>query len=83
MSTSQAAPSMGSAIGAAISLTIFTSFLGEGVTIVGEVLHTHGIQENAPIRQAVLVTFMFNLIQTLIAIISITLTIPKGKKYYD
>jgi DHA2 family multidrug resistance protein-like MFS transporter len=29
------------------------------------------------------VTFMFNLILTLIAIISITLTIPKGKKYYD
>jgi DHA2 family multidrug resistance protein-like MFS transporter len=52
MSTSQAAPSMGSAIGAAISLTIFTSFLGEGVTIVGEVLHTQGMQENAPIRQA-------------------------------
>ena len=62
MSTSQAAPSMGSAIGAAISLTIFTSFLGEGVTIVGEVLHTQGMQENAAIRQAGLVTFMFNLI---------------------
>jgi DHA2 family multidrug resistance protein-like MFS transporter len=74
---------MGSAIGAAISLTIFTSFLGEGVTIVGEVLHTQGMQENAAIRQAGLVTFMFNLILALIAIISITLTIPKGKKYYD
>lgn len=77
------ASSLGGAIGAAISLTIFTSFLGGGVTIVGELLHTQGIQENAAVRQAGLVTFMFNLILALIAIISITLTIPKGKKYYD
>jgi MFS transporter, DHA2 family, multidrug resistance protein len=77
------ASSLGGAIGAAISLTIFTSFLGKGVTIVGEVLHTQGMQENAAVRQAGLVTFLFNLILTLIAIISITVTIPKGKKYYD
>ena len=77
------ASSLGGAIGAAISLTIFTSFLGGGVTIVGEVLHTQGMQENAAVRQAGLVTFLFNLILALIAIISITVTIPKGKKYYD
>lgn len=77
------ASSLGGAIGAALSLTIFTSFLGEGVTVVGDVLHMQGIQENVPVRQAGMVTMMFNLILTLIAIISITVTIPKGKKYYD
>jgi DHA2 family multidrug resistance protein-like MFS transporter len=77
------ASSLGSAIGAALSLTIFSSFLGTGVTIVGELLHTQGIQENAAVRQAGLVTFMFNLILALIAIISIMMTVPKGKKYHD
>jgi DHA2 family multidrug resistance protein-like MFS transporter len=41
------------------------------------------MQSNAAVRQAGLVTFMFNLILTLIAIISIMMTVPKGKKYYD
>ncbi len=77
------ASSLGSAIGAALSLTIFSSFLGGGVTIVGELLHTQGIQTNAAIRQAGLITFLFNLVLALIAIISILTTIPKGRKYYD
>ncbi len=77
------ASSLGGAIGAALSLTIFTSFLGEGVTVVGELLHMQGIQSNVTVRQAGMVTMMFNLILALIAIISITVTIPKGKKYYD
>ena len=77
------ASSLGGAIGAALSLTIFTSFLGDGVTIVGDLLHTQGIQENAAVRQAGMVTFMFNVVLALVAIISITVTVPKGKKYYD
>lgn len=77
------ASSLGSAIGAAISLTLFSSFLTGGVTIVGEVLHTQGIQSNAAIRQAGFVAFVFNLILAIIAIISIAVTIPKGRKYYD
>jgi DHA2 family multidrug resistance protein-like MFS transporter len=77
------ASSLGGAIGAAISLTLFSSFLSGGVTIVGEVLHTQGMQSNAAIRQAGTVAFMFNLILALIAIISITTTIPKGRKYHD
>lgn len=75
------ASSLGSAIGAAISLTIFSTFLGTGVTIVGELLHTQGIQSNAAVRQAGIVTFLFNLVLTLIAMISILMTIPKGRKY--
>ncbi|MEV4704361.1 MFS transporter [Actinoplanes sp. NPDC049316] len=75
------ASSLGSAIGAALSLTIFSSFLGSGVTIVGELLHTQGIQTNAAVRQAGLITFLFNLVLALIAIISILVTIPKGREY--
>ena len=77
------ASSLGSAIGAAISLTIFTSFLGGGATIVGDLLHTQGIHSNEAIRQAGSVTFMFNLVIVLLAILSIVLTVPKGRKYSD
>ena len=46
-------------------------------------LHTQGMQSNAAIRQAGTVAFMFNLVLALIAIISITTTIPKGRRYHD
>ncbi len=77
------ASSLGGAIGAALSLTIFTSFLGSGVSILGELLVTQGMRENEAIRQAGMVTFMFNLILSLIAVISILATVPKGRKYDD
>jgi DHA2 family multidrug resistance protein-like MFS transporter len=77
------ASSLGGAIGAAISLTIFTSFLGSGVSVVGELLVTQGMQENAAVRQAGMVTFLFNLVLALIAIISILATVPKGRKYAE
>ncbi|HSO04133.1 MAG TPA: hypothetical protein VLQ92_06610 [Candidatus Limnocylindrales bacterium] len=77
------ASSLGGAIGAALSLTIFTSLLGGGATIVGELVQMQGIQTNLAVREAGMVTMMFNLIITLIAIISIMATVPKGKKYYD
>lgn len=75
------ASSLGGAIGAAISLTIFTSFLGSGVSIVGEVLVTQGMHSNEAVRQAGTATFLFNLIIVLVAIISILSTVPKGRKY--
>jgi len=77
------ASSLGGAIGAAISLTIFTSFLGSGVSIVGELLVTQGMHENEAVRQAGMVTFLFNLVLALLAIISIVATVPKGRKYND
>ncbi|GEN81446.1 MFS transporter [Actinotalea fermentans] len=77
------ASSLGGAIGAALSLTIFTSFLGSGVSVLGELLVTQGMHENEAIRQAGMITFMFNLILSLIAVISILATVPKGRKYYD
>jgi DHA2 family multidrug resistance protein-like MFS transporter len=75
------ASSLGGAIGAAISLTIFTSFLGSGVSIVGEVLVTQGMHSNEAVRQAGTATFLFNLVVVLVAIISILSTVPKGRKY--
>lgn len=75
------ASSLGGAIGAALSLTIFSSFLGSGVSVLGELLVTQGIQENAAVRQAGRITFLFNLILTPVAIISIVTTVPKGRKY--
>ena len=77
------ASSLGGAIGAALSLTIFTSFLGSGVSVLGELLVTQGMHENEAIRQAGMITFMFNLILSLIAVISILATVPKGRKYND
>jgi DHA2 family multidrug resistance protein-like MFS transporter len=75
------ASSLGGAIGAALSLTIFTAFLGGGTTIVGELVHMAGIQSNVPVREAGMITMMFNLVLALIAIISILMTVPKGRKY--
>ncbi len=77
------ASSLGGAIGAALSLTIFSSFLGSGVSILGELLVTQGMHENETIRQAGMITFMFNLILALVAVISILATVPKGRKYND
>jgi DHA2 family multidrug resistance protein-like MFS transporter len=75
------ASSLGGAIGAAVSLTIFTSLLSSGVSIVGEVLVTQGMQSNEAVRQAGMVTFLFNLALALVAIISILSTVPKGRTY--
>jgi MFS transporter, DHA2 family, multidrug resistance protein len=75
------ASSLGGAIGAALSLTIFTAFLGGGATIVGDLVHMSGIQTNVSVREAGMVTMMFNLALALVAIISILMTVPKGRKY--
>ena len=77
------ASSLGGAIGVALSLTIFSSFLGDGVTVVGELLQMQGIQSNVSVREAGMVTMLFNLVLALIAVISIMATVPKGKKYHD
>ena len=53
------------------------------MTIVGEVLDMQGIQSERRHREAGPVAFMFNLVLALIAIISITTTIPKGRRYHD
>lgn len=77
------ASSMGSAVGAAVSLTIFTSLSGSGANWLGDLLSTQGTVDNEGIRQAASVSMIFNLVLTLIALVSIMITVPKGKKYND
>ncbi|MEL4358754.1 MULTISPECIES: MFS transporter [unclassified Luteococcus] len=73
------ASSLGSAIGAAASLAIFTGVMGSGFT-TGWVFEMQGIQSNARVRTAGMVTMGFNLLLTLLALASVALTVPKGRK---
>jgi len=71
------ASSLGGAIGAALSLAIFTGMLGTG-TILGDTVHFEGVQGNIDLRQAGMFVMLFNLLLTVIAMLSITMTVPKG-----
>ncbi len=71
------ASSLGGAIGAALSLAIFTGMLGTGA-ILGDTVHFEGVQVNIDLRQAGMLVMLFNLVLTLIAMLSITMTVPKG-----
>ncbi len=72
------ASSLGGAIGAAISLALFTAFSSSGAQFVGDVLINQGRTDNTAIRQAAAVALAFNLILVVIAIVSIVVTVPKG-----
>lgn len=77
------ASSLGSAIGAAVSLTIFSAFSSTGSAWIGKILPPQGSTENIAVRQAGTIVFLINLLIILIAITAITLTVPKGRKYND
>src|SRR5690625_2219721 len=72
------ASSLGSAIGAAVSLAVFTSMAAGGSTIIGSVVEMHGRTDNVTLRQAGMFALAVNLVFALLAIISITMTVPKG-----
>lgn len=74
------ASSLGSAIGAAISLALFTAFSSSGAQFVGDVLINQGRTDNTAIRQAAVIALAFNLLMVVIAIVSIVATVPKGKE---
>ncbi|WP_430297511.1 MFS transporter [Sinomonas sp. B1-1] len=75
------ASSLGSAIGAAISLALFTAFgTGGAAQFVGDVLINQGRTDNTALRQAAVVALAFNLVMVVIAIVSIMVTVPKGKE---
>ncbi|WP_369045569.1 MFS transporter [Sinomonas sp. P10A9] len=74
------ASSLGSAIGAAISLALFTAFSSSGAQFVGDVLINQGRTDNTAIRQAAVVALAFNLVMVIIAIVSIVVAVPKGKE---
>lgn len=72
------ASSLGSAIGAALSLAVFTGLAGSASTIIGEVIHMEGAQSNASVRLAGMIALGVNLVFVLLAILSIVMTVPKG-----
>ena len=72
------APSLGSAIGAAVSLAIFTGLLGIDTLLLGNNVQFIGDQTNVDLRQAGMIVMLFNLVLVLAAIISIVVTVPKG-----
>lgn len=75
------ASSLGGAIGAAISLALFTAFRGstEATVFLGDVLVNYGRTDNVALRRAAVIALAFNLLMVIIAIVSITLTVPKGR----
>ena len=72
------ASSLGGAIGAAISLTLFSALLGTTTLLLGNTVVFTGIQTNVDLRQAGMVVMLFNLLLVLGAILSIVMTVPKG-----
>ena len=76
------ASSLGAAFGVAISGAIFTALSGhaEGVRWLEGVITFQGRQDNLAVREAAIVALGFNLLMVGVAIMSIMLTIHKGKK---
>lgn len=71
------ASSLGGAIGLALSLTIFNALKG-GSSTVTYALTMSGVQDNVSLRFAGMVVMLFNIGLTMIAILSIVMTVPKG-----
>ncbi|MEI2778264.1 MAG: MFS transporter [Tetrasphaera sp.] len=72
------ASSLGSAIGAAVSLAVFAGLAGTKSEIVGSVVHMEGRADNIGLRQAGMMGVGVSLVFLLLAIISITMTVPRG-----
>jgi DHA2 family multidrug resistance protein-like MFS transporter len=76
------ASSLGASFGVAISAAIFTALSADGVRarwFEGLITFT-GRQDNVAIRQAAMVALGFNLLMAVAAIVSIMLTVPKGRR---
>ncbi len=76
------ASSLGAAFGVAISATIFTTLSGgtDSARWVEGVITFYGRQDNVAVRSAAMIALMFNVFMVAVAILSIILTIPAGKK---
>jgi len=72
------ASSLGGAIGAAVSLAVFTAMAGTESSVIGNVIEMQGRQDNVALRQAGMFARAVNLMFLLLAIVSITVTVPKG-----
>ena len=76
------ASSLGAAFGVAISAAIFTALNANPAAVnwLEGVITFQGRQDNLAIRQAAMIALAFNVFMVLVAIMSIMLTVPKGKK---
>lgn len=76
------ASSLGGAFGVAISAAIFTALRGDNSSIswLASMIDFVGRQDNVAVREAAAVALGFNLFMVVLAMISIMMTIPKGKK---
>ncbi len=76
------ASSLGAAFGVAISAAIFTALSSgtDSAQWLEGVITFYGRQDNQTVRAAAMVALMFNLFMVGVAILSILLTIPNGKK---
>lgn len=72
------ASSLGSAIGAAVSLAVFAALAGSNSTIIGSVIQMEGRTDNTGMRQAGMIGIGVSLIFLLLAITSIVATVPQG-----
>ena len=70
------------AFGVAISAAIFTALRAnnESITWLEGVITFAGRQDNLAVREAAIVALGFNVLMVVVAILSIMLTVPKGKK---
>ena len=76
------ASSLGGAFGVAISAAIFTALRAnnESIQWLEGVITFVGRQDNLAVREAAIIALGFNLLMVGFAIVSILMTIPKGKK---
>lgn len=76
------ASSLGAAFGVAISAAIFTALRAnnESITWLEGVISFVGRQDNLAVREAAIIALGFNVLMVLVAVLSIMLTVPKGKK---
>ena len=75
------ASSLGAALGVAISGAIFTALgAGSGIRWLEGVVTFQGRVDNLAVREAAMVALGFNLVMVTVAIASILLTIPPGKR---
>ncbi|MDJ1370876.1 MFS transporter [Gulosibacter molinativorax] len=72
------ASSLGSAIGAAVSLAVFSGLAGGGASVLGNVIQMEGRTDNVSLRLAGMMGIGVSLVFCLLALVSIVTTVPKG-----
>jgi MFS transporter, DHA2 family, multidrug resistance protein len=75
------ASSLGAAFGVAISAAIFTALSANDKSILWleGVITFYGRQDNLAVREAAIIALGFNVLMVVVAILSIMLTVPKGR----